>query len=809
MIIYVLSFLIAVLGLIILYFYLHVLLNNNKKEPWGRPLLVGGVSVFALGCAVYMFILFKISGIENLLTILSMSVLFSAEMFIGGCKMFDNGFQDYLFVGGELYDGGTSTICLFLLTLTYVAALITTGFVVYNYFFRQIKSKLWLKFHKPSSGQTIHVFFGLSDNAMALIEDTVCSCPQDIVIVVEYPVECSEGESVPVMERLRHVFSYGQCGDMASNEAVVYLKSTRSLMEAGADVCRSIGLKNLDKWLTPSSVIYLLSDNEEDNLSGLGVLKKCSVTCGKIYCHARREGINAIIEDTYRHKKQSDNGIVSEVIFIDSSFLAVRSILRPRNGDYSNLPVNFVDVAKEGDDKLGYVSESGFKSMILGFGETGQDALAFLYEYGSFVGKDKKKVPFVCHVFDNQMDKIHERYSVSYPGMSEANGVYYHNVEIGTKNFWSEFGEYLVDTNYIVVCLGDDRRNLELACDIVSHLDGKDISKNFRILVKQSGRDMILMETLDAMSESASKCMVPFGLSENIWRQDVISDKVLDKQAECFFNEYSQATSDGNGTSVINVWKQREDEIKSPSTDRAKRLKRIRQRSQDYANCLHSHTKIALMPDSMLANAVEISENIPKGQYIDTFYKGNGGRERQTLEYLAIGEHIRWEASHVAMGYRPGNETNELKKTHRCISAYSELDAPTQFYDWLVIKVTLLLYSKGVWNDVEKEDACNSKTDSTYIPHPLDTSDVTLPKELNALAEALAKNVHEVWSQTRISQGWTYGETRDDKKKLHPCLVPYEDLPESEKVYDRNSAMETLRVIKKLGHEIEEKRHLI
>ena len=60
----------------------------------------------------------------------------------------------------------------------------------------------------------------------------------------------------------------------------------------------------------------------------------------------------------------------------------------------------------EGKDKLGYVSVSGFKSMILGFGETGQDALAFLYEYGAFVGKDKKKVPFVCHVFDNQMDKF-------------------------------------------------------------------------------------------------------------------------------------------------------------------------------------------------------------------------------------------------------------------------------------------------------------------------------------------------------------------------------------------------------------------
>jgi len=341
-----------------------------------------------------------------------------------------------------------------------------------------------------------------------------------------------------------------------------------------------------------------------------------------------------------------------------------------------------------------------------------------------------------------------------------------------------------------------------LAGDIVNHLGDKDVSKNFRILVKQSGRDMVLMETLDAISESASKCMVSFGQLEKIWRQDVISDKMLDKQAECFFNEYSQATSSGNGNSVINVWKQREDAIKSSFTDKSDRLKMIRQRSQDYANCLHSHTKIALMPDSMLAKALEISGNIPKGSYIDTFYKEGSESERQVLEYLAIGEHIRWEASHVAMGYRSGKETSELKKTHMYISDYSDLDASTQFYDWLVIKVTLLLYSKGVWNDVEKEDACNSEKDSIYVPHPLDTSDVTLPKELNALAEALAKNVHEVWAQTRISQGWTYGETRDDKKKHHPCLIPYEDLPESEKVYDRNSAMETLRVIKKLGHDI-------
>lgn len=92
---------------------------------------------------------------------------------------------------------------------------------------------------------------------------------------------------------------------------------------------------------------------------------------------------------------------------------------------------------------------------------------------------------------------------------------------------------------------------------------------------------------------------------------------------------------------------------------------------------------------------------------------------------------------------------------------------------------------------------------NNYIPTPIDTTDIQLPEELNPLLEAMAKNVHEIWAQGRINQGWTYGEERDDAKKHHPCLVPYEELPEEEKVYDRNTSVETLKLILKLGFKIE------
>ena len=92
-----------------------------------------------------------------------------------------------------------------------------------------------------------------------------------------------------------------------------------------------------------------------------------------------------------------------------------------------------------------------------------------------------------------------------------------------------------------------------------------------------------------------------------------------------------------------------------------------------------------------------------------------------------------------------------------------------------------------------------------YIPQPVDTSDVKLPEELNTLLEAMAKNVHEIWAQERINQGWKYGEKRDDNQKHHPCLVPFEELLDSEKVYDRNTSVETLKLILKLGFEIKKK----
>ena len=92
-----------------------------------------------------------------------------------------------------------------------------------------------------------------------------------------------------------------------------------------------------------------------------------------------------------------------------------------------------------------------------------------------------------------------------------------------------------------------------------------------------------------------------------------------------------------------------------------------------------------------------------------------------------------------------------------------------------------------------------------YDPSPIGLDDVVLSDDLTELQEAIAENAHEIWAKNRRNQGWSYGPERNDQKKETPDMIPYCNLPESEKLYDREMAMQTLKLVRKLGFEIVKK----
>ena len=92
-----------------------------------------------------------------------------------------------------------------------------------------------------------------------------------------------------------------------------------------------------------------------------------------------------------------------------------------------------------------------------------------------------------------------------------------------------------------------------------------------------------------------------------------------------------------------------------------------------------------------------------------------------------------------------------------------------------------------------------------YKPTPIDTSSVELQEDLLELTEKIAENVHDVWSEGRIEEGWTYGPVKDSEARTNPCLLPYSELPDSDKEYDRKTALETLKLIIQLGYSIDKR----
>ena len=107
------------------------------------------------------------------------------------------------------------------------------------------------------------------------------------------------------------------------------------------------------------------------------------------------------------------------------------------------------------------------------------------------------------------------------------------------------------------------------------------------------------------------------------------------------------------------------------------------------------------------------------------------------------------------------------------------------------------------WNDSKNYIlTINYKEMKTYNPKPIDVSDVVLENDLTELREAIAENAHEIWAIDRQAEGWTYGPKRDEDKKETPCMVPYSQLPEDEKEYDRKMAMHTLKLVQKLGYDL-------
>lgn len=770
------TYLLSTITTIVLVAYAILLYRITGRNRSADKLVGAFTIVFLLGTVYHLWLFGLIANAVEFLTYDSLmsrvlfSVQYSLEMFLANTLLFKGEVKEVLQEQAFMFQG---------YLVLYGMAILTSGFSIFHFLSRRLFNWLWLTFHNAKN--KAHIFIGINDASLCLAGDIMENYSGERVIFIDLPDQQDNPQGMSIWDIVGGFFKDSKEHKELNNYVV---------LKAGK------GIDKITKWLKKEdNDVYILSGNQEHNITILESLwERRDLKCN-IYCHAKREGM------INRYDSIAD--VKNRIRFIDSSFLSVVSLKKSK--DNALLPVNYVDIAQYSDTgrKLGYVT-SEFHCAVIGFGETGKEALRFLYEFGAFPDKNNGKVPFKCHIFDNNLAKELGEFGIDLTTLRSPLAMEpefkLHSCGVNTLEFHTEISKIIGKLNYIIICLGNDNLNIETALDIVecAAIESRDTGDKFCIAIKQSKISKLNQDTLKNANRAYKNCIHPFGLTEEIWKMHFIKTEELDKNARIFYESYSKLSDIFNQSMGWNpnpTWDER-DKMGIRSEIYEERCKARRQKMQDYSNCLHKTTKQLLCNpyDGLAEQILTINEGSHHCKEEDVATKN-------ILEHLAVCEHLRWEASHLMMGYKPttGN-TDDLKKLHCCLKPCNELSEAIIHYDWLVVKNSLATIYEPEKNSVQIEE-------NEYVPQPINTDGVRLPEELDKLAELIAENVHEVWAKSRMEEGWTYGEERNDKQRKHPCLVPYKELPEEEKAYDRNTALGTLKLINKLGFKISGSTH--
>lgn len=548
-----------------------------------------------------------------------------------------------------------------------------------------------------------------------------------------------------------------------------------------------------------------------------------------IYCHARRNSAYRVIEDIFL--KQDIN-----VRIVDSSRLAVDGL--KLNELYHPASVMTFSATNPG------TVDGGLNSLIIGFGEVGRDAFRFLYEYGAFVDsrsteQQPVRCPFRCTIIDSDMTNISGNFQASMPAVFPKRADAGTNITFVDAPYNSELvrndiftPDFYRTLNYAVVALPDSDEAIALAIRIfegVMRYRGN--VDSLRIMVRCHDDDKVAnLERIAwhynhgyGRGKDNNPVICLFGEPRQIYTYDlVIADKLITNAKE-FLDRYNQQSGDKRG------WDERRKKATAGTPLQLTQLRGLRRReSQDISNAMHAFTKEMIFKRVMgkdfdiedffnLISTPGAPDRIQCEGEKESIHYPRLDRDKDAgmillLLHLAQLEHLRWNASHEILGYLPtdvcnGSTSDETIMHHCCIRPWHELDdfSPKAGYDlkmcdFSVVNTTLAIWRRRVTE--QKKNKENTPEMEEYKPQPIDTSSVELPAELKDLAEQLARNVHEVWAASRHSQGWTYGSKRDDANRETPCMVPYDQLPEEEKAYDRNTSLETIKLILKLGFKI-------
>ena len=483
------------------------------------------------------------------------------------------------------------------------------------------------------------------------------------------------------------------------------------------NILAAAGLGNLAKLLRRGAIKHLyfffLSDDEKQNITAASALRQAVVEKDDIalaekkidiYLHARRTADNQVFENMKYFQKDM-KGV--EFHLIDSSALSIESLKRMQNSH----PVHYV----KPDTSLAKATKA-FNALVIGFGETGQEAFKFLYEFAAFGACD---AVLEDTLMDLKMNVLKDDFLMRAPALKNEmaavglNFIQMGNMQVG---FWDEMEKLIKELDYVVIAVGSDEVGMQLAVDLYEFAY-RHQKQDFSIFVRAyTAASEQRMESIARYYTEKNKIMNSrlevFGQVRNQYTYDNIIREAIIKEAIMFYDSYNKVNDDKTAPS----WNERHQIDKDLNVITLDKVYNVRRKeAQDMANSLHKKTKIDLIGNDLnTIRSLHLFYN-DKNTCKENLGKEEFKRIELIAENLAITEHVRWVAAHELLGYTFPNpkpailcgRQDHIAKTHECLIGWDELDqldsdntlCDYRKYDHMVVKTSVALALKALNKD--------------------------------------------------------------------------------------------------------------
>lgn len=683
----------AVILLVIL--ALFVISKRNVRKHIINHLMKYAIIVFGAGVVLYSCGFWYEGSEGNIVACLLRSATASMEMFVSESELI------------EVQEAcKEDVIYMLLFAVTHFLAICVSAAFIIHLLGTRLKSYVFMRC-PWSKKKELFVFFDLSQESLSLAKDIhrTRKSKDYQIIFVKTPMEESHLERFS----FSHILSFADNRNETIEQLteigayLTYSRKSVSIEMAENEWNETVGLNTLRHYIQRcantekyKTHFFCLSPNEDNNINTAVALSKrySDDKNFSVYCRANHDSITESFANL-------------NLKFIDSASLAVMEL--KKKVEYQ--PVSFVK-----PDTKTAVATTPFRSMIVGFGETGFEVFRFLYEFSSFVGKDSKENPFHCDIIDPKAKQLENSLYLHCPGLEERvnkDGVHTILFHEGTiENNRNVVKELISSVDYIVVCTDNEKENLSIGITLLNlaYKYRSNLEKLAIFIGINDNREYKkAQEIAKFYNESGKKdkkenlyefTLVPFGSKKQLFTyKNIIDEDVLNKAKEFFF-EY-QKTSNLLGTDKAydcaadkdTEWNGRRNGKKLNVNKGLWNKNELTQKeAQDMANAWHIQTKLHLVGAcsyckdtdyiciekerrerllgcidfvmqqlmTRMKEARECQEKFKKShEFIlakiaeyEKEYNVPTGEYCTLFENLARCEHMRWDASNRLLGYR-------------------------------------------------------------------------------------------------------------------------------------------------------------